>query len=342
MNRRRHHLASCAITLALASSVAKLASAEGLDAAPGMNPEANGEARGDSVPVDTHPAQVDPAVLGRDSLPVGEGDVAPKEPDQGSTSYWAKGSARPFVSTTIDIGYLYFRPRISLGYGKPFRTWVGVDVNPQAADRFLGAYAGLRAALPNLELRVGARYVWEFQQAYLTPMDGFHRFDFQSTALGRSSYTALEAELTGAFPLGPGAVLAIASGTIITGVPSNVDVYDETLRVISMPPYIWRGRLGYAVRLGVEGKISIGVVADVLGLPGRGSSGPQVFRAGFIASAALSNHVEVLGSFVPPLISPDSIGVPGGDFAQLGVRFRWATGSPAERTMLIQDRYQTP
>ena len=84
-----------------------------------------------------------------------------------------------------------------------------------------------------------------------------------------------------------------------------------------------------AVRLGVEGKISLAVVADLLGSPDRGS---MVFRAGFVGSAALSDHVEVIGSLIPPIISPDTLGVAQGDFAQLGVRYRWATGSaPDER-----------
>jgi len=308
-----------------------------------MNPVANGESLSDATPAaPTSPDATEAARAADDASAAAAVDRVPaRGPDQGRTSYWAKGEARPFVSTAIDIGYLYFRPRVSLGYGKPFWRWIGIDANPQASNRFLGGYAGLRAALPMLEFRLGARYVWEFQQSYLTPMDSYHRIDFESTTLGRSSYTALEGEITGGFPVGPGSILTILSGTMITGVPDNVDVYDETLRVISKPPYIWRGRLGYAVRLGVEGKVSVGVVADFLGLPDRGSDA-YVFRAGVIISAALSNHVEVLGSFVPPLISPDSIGVPGGDFAQLGVRFRWATGSAKEKTVLIPDRYETP
>ena len=250
------------------------------------------------------------------------------EADEGDTRYWAKGKDRWFISTSDDLGYVYARPRVSLGYGKPFHRWFGVDLNPQGSTRFIGAYGGLRAALPNVDLRVGARYVYEFTQYYLVPADSYHRVDFESETLARSHYTTLEAELTGNVPFWVGSFIGIASGSYMTGVPANVYVYDEALRVIIKPPYEGRLRGGYSVRLGSEGKISIGVAADVLDMPGRKSG--FVFRAGVVASAALSNHIEIIGSFIPPILSPDSIGIPGGDFAQLGVRYRWATGSPPE------------
>ena len=139
---------------------------------------------------------------------------------------------------------------------------------------------GLRAAIPLVDLRVGARYVWDFQQYYLVPANSYHRIDFQSQELSRASYTTLEAEITGNVPLGPGSLLGVASGSYMTGVPKDVFVYDETLRIIIKPPYEWRLRGGYAVRLGAEGKISVGIVADVLGMPGRRSG--EVLRAGII------------------------------------------------------------
>lgn len=260
-------------------------------------------------------------------------DPASTEADQPHTSYWQGGATRTFVATTIDAGYLYLRPRLSLGYGKPFYRWVGVDVNPVAYNRYLAGYGGLRFALPLVDLRVGGRYVWALQQSYLKPIDHYHRLDLESQDLGRSKYVSLEAELTAGLPLGPGAVIAVASASVFSGVPEGAYVYDETLRVI-VDRSVWRGRLGYAARLGVEGKVSVGVVADVLGLPGRDE---YVLRAGVIASAALSDHWEVLGSFIPPLISPDSIGIRGGDFAQLGVRYRWASGSPPE---VVKEEWQ--
>jgi hypothetical protein len=247
--------------------------------------------------------------------------------DESSNSYWHRGHARKFLATAVDLGYLYFRPRVSVGYGKPFWRWIGIDANPAVSNKYLAGYAGLRLALPIVELRAGARYTRDWSQYYLAPGAGYDRIEFESQALSLSSYTNLEAEATGGFPLGPGSVLAIASGTYMTGVPSGVYVYDDTLRVITNPPWIWRGRLGYAVRLGVEGKVSLAVVGDLVGMPKRDA---LVLRVGVVGSAALSDHIEVIGSLIPPIASPDTLGVAQGDFAQLGIRYRWATGSPPD------------
>jgi membrane-associated phospholipid phosphatase len=43
---------------------------------------------------------------------------------------WAEGSRRLFVGTTLDVGFLYLRPRGAVGYGKPHYAWIGVDGNP--------------------------------------------------------------------------------------------------------------------------------------------------------------------------------------------------------------------
>jgi len=70
----------------------------------------------------------------------------------------------------------------------------------------------------------------------------------------------------------------------------------------------------------------VGVVGEVLYLPGRDD---VVLRAGVIASFAIDDHLEALGLLVVPVLSPDSIGIAGGDFAELGIRYRWATGQGA-------------
>jgi hypothetical protein len=250
-----------------------------------------------------------------------------KEPDKTRPRYWAQGDARAFTAIAVDVGYLYLRPRVSFGYGRPFWSWVGVDANPQVSNYFLGGYGGLRLALPMLDLRVGPRYVFAFQHHLLKPMPSYGRLDFESQSEARSKYLALEAEATSSIPAGPGSILFLASGSYVTAVPKGFNVYEETLRLIIAPPWVWRGRVGYAVRLGVEGKISFGVVTEVLGNPGRDLS---IWRGGVIGSASLSNHIEVLGSLVLPILTPDKLGIFGGEFAQLGVRYRWATGQAAD------------
>ncbi len=283
-----------------------------------------------SVPETTPPVNVGP-VTKDDAPPPDKLDDATMPDLQ---SYWARGDARPFVSTTIDAGYLYLRPRASFGYGKPFWKWIGVDLNPQVAQTFLGGYAGIRAAIPFVEFRAGARYVWAFQKQFLLPNSSYDRLALEARETERSQYLASEAEITATIPVGFGAILATGSLSYLTGVPKEVKgvplelrVYDETLRVIIEPPWVWRTRLGYAVRLGREGRVSLGVVADFIGLPGRHR---EIVRAGIVGTAALSDHLEVLGSFVPPVFSPDAIGFAGGDFGQLGLRYRWASGQAPE------------
>ena len=255
------------------------------------------------------------------------GAAGGKAPDTTRSHFWAEGPARWFFATTIDLGYLYLRPRGAIGYGRPFWTWIGVEANPQVSQRFLGGYAGVRAELPFVDLRVGSRYVFSFQQAYLDPREAYGRLELESRDRARGTYLSYEAELSGAVPLGPGSVLLLGTASKLTGVPKDLYVFDQTLRVVVKPPYVVRGRIGYGVRMGYSGKIGIGIVTEVLHVPERSTS---IVRAGIIATATLSNHLEVIGSFVPPIIGPDTLGIAGGDFGQLGLRYRWATGGASE------------
>lgn len=252
-----------------------------------------------------------------------------ENPDQ-TGSYWSRGPVRNFVATSIDVGYLYFRPRLILGYGRPFWRAIAFEANPEVSASQLSAFAGIRGTLPYVNLRVGGRYVFAFQHYFLADQPKYDRLALQSQAFTRSKYIAGEAELNGTLPVGFGALLATGNVTYITGVPAGLNVYEEILRIIVKPPLVWRGRVGYAIRLGVEGKISLGLVAEMLGSQGRA---PTV-RAGFIGSAALSDHVEVLGWLVPPIIGPDTIGIAGGDFGQLGIRYRAATGQAPDRVIV--------
>jgi hypothetical protein len=245
-----------------------------------------------------------------------------EEPVTPSSDAWL-GPRRAFVASTIDAGYLYARPRLSLGYGRPFSTWVGLDLNPLVTNTGYGGYGGARFAIPYADLRVGAREFLAFNHNFLAPRDHYGALDLNSTIGDKSRYLTLEAELSGAVPAGPGSILFVLTASSVRGVPEGLYVYEETLRVIAAPPWIWRTRLGYAVRLGREGNASVGVVGEVLGLPGRHE---HVYRAGVVASFAVTRQLEALFTLVLPILSPDSIGIAGGDIAQLGIRFRWATG----------------
>ena len=237
--------------------------------------------------------------------------------------YWAHGEAHPFVAMTIDAGYLYLRPRVSLGYGRPFVLWTGVDVNPIATSTGLGAYGGFRVQVPWFDLRVGARGFLAFQHGLLAPKAHYDTVDLDTTTGSISRYVTLEAELSGGIPAGPGSILLVLTASSVQGVPAGHFVYEETLRVITSPPAIYRARTGYAVRLGSEGAARVGVVGEILDLPDRRD---YVVRVGMVASFAIDDHLEALGLLVIPVASPDAIGIAGGDFGELGLRYRWATG----------------
>lgn len=236
---------------------------------------------------------------------------------------WGERPARYFLATTVDLGFVYARPRVSFGFGKPFTQWIGVDANPLAATAGVGGYAGLRFALPFVDLRVGPRYFYSFAHTVLDLRERYDRLALE-TSIGNQAVTlTYEAELDLSIPLGPGRLLARGSVSYVTGVDDDHAVFEETLRVIVRPPLVWRARGGYAFRFGAYNQHSIGVVADILAVPKREDS--ITVRLGPIMRFVLSRRVELRGSFVVTITSPDRIGLVGGDFTELGVRYIWAS-----------------
>lgn len=236
---------------------------------------------------------------------------------------WNEGRTRTFVATTLDVGWTYIRPRASLGYGKPFGAWFGVDLNPIFSGNGIGAYAGLRLALPRFNFRVGPRHFSSFNREYLNRQGSYNRLDLDSTLGDPAHVLTYEAEAEFSFPAGPGDVVGLGSISYVTGVPEGQYVFEETLRVIVAPPLVWRARAGYVIRFGSARQHSVGVVADVLDVPERDDS--RTVRVGPIIRVVLSRRVEVRGTFIPTILSPDHLGLVGGDFTELGFRYRWAT-----------------
>ncbi len=236
---------------------------------------------------------------------------------------WAAGPARPFVATTVDVGFIYFRPRVSLGYGKPFTYWIGIDANPIAQTSGLGAYGGLRLELPFFDVRFGPRYFYAFNRTYQPIQDSYTRLQLESEGGKQTQLITWEAELDASIPVGPGNILARGSISYITNIGDDQAAFEETLHVVVRPPTVWRARGGYAFRLGSHDQHSIGFVADFLDVPKRSDS--RTIRIGPIARMVLSRRVELRASFVVPIVSPDQLRLIGGDFGELGVRYRWAS-----------------
>ena len=262
--------------------------------------------------------------------PFGVDSTLPTAPTPGGTDqatvarYWELGRTRPFVAATLDLGVAYLKPRIQAGYGRPFWSWVGVEAYPVLGLSGFGHYAGFAAAIPGFTLRGGSRYFYPFSRSLLEPKASYTRTDIELTGGRRSDYLAFEGEATATAPLFNGSVFGVLTGYRLSFVEPDYYLFEEGLRVVMKPPYVWRARAGYLLAFGRDSAIRLGIAGDVIGLPGRDEF---VVRAGILASVAVSAQVEAQVSLIPVLVSPDSLGLAGGDFGQLGVRLSWATSS---------------
>ncbi len=236
---------------------------------------------------------------------------------------WATLPARPFVATTFDFGFVYFRPRISFGYGRPFTQWEGVDLNVIAQTSGLGAYGGFRFEIPHLDWRAGPRFFSSFEHTYLDRKTSYQRIDLERVVSKLARTLTWETELDLNFKVGPGALLLRGSASYVTGVPEGKDAFEETLHLIVSPPFVWRARVAYVFLFGSHNQHSLGPAVDVIDVPKRADS--LTIRVGPIVRMQLSRRVDVRGSFVATVISPDRIGLRGGDFGELGLRYRWAS-----------------
>ena len=282
-----------------------------------------------------------PARVAAQEAFVFEGGPAPAPPAPGGTEqavvarYWNLGRVRWFAATTLEAGYAYVRPRFDFGYGQPYWKWVGVETYPLVALSGLGYYGGIHAVVPGLTLRVGSRYVLPFRRGLLPPQERYRRSDLDLDSGPRADYWAFEAEAVVTVPVSIGSAFMVLSGTRTQGVEEGYYLWEEGLRAIIDPPYIARARLGYLFSFGQNGAIRLGPAAEVLALPGRGEF---IVRGGLLTSVLINAHLEAQFSLIPPIVSSDSIGLAGGDFGQLGVRFRWATDSTPEPERVKDDR----
>ena len=255
---------------------------------------------------------------------------APSPPAEAGTEqaviarYWELGRPRWFLSASLEAGFAYLRPRFGAGYGLPFWLWLGVDTYPLLSLGGVGHYAGVSAGLPGVTVRAGGRYYYPFSRSLLAVKDHYRGVDLDLQEGPRADYLALEGEITGTVPLFSGSAFAVLTGYRTELTEPGYTLFEESLRVVMKPPYVWRARLGYLLALAANGAIRVGATGEVIGLPGRDA---YVVRAGLLTSVLIDAHLEAQASFIPVIVSPDSLGLSGGDFGQLGVRFRWATDS---------------
>ena len=264
------------------------------------------------------------AVLASSAQAWADDGSLPERPAPTVVSAWSTGADRFFASGMIDIGPLYLRPRLSAGFGRPFWRWTGVDVNPIVSGEGVGAYGGLRATVPNFDLRVGSRYFFAFYRHFLEPREQYDVLALERRTGPSSRYLSLEAELTASVPMGPGRALTVLSATYVMLVPDDYWVFEETLRVVADPPWIWLARTGYELPVGELRIVRVGAVVEAAGSPDRGA---WTVRCGVTGSMRLWKTVELRGAIVPAVYGEDSLGAAGGQWFELGVRLRFATGA---------------
>jgi hypothetical protein len=250
---------------------------------------------------------------------------APSGTDQAVVArYWELGRSRPFLAGSVEAGYPYLKPRFAAGYGRPFWSWLGVEAYPLVAFGGVGGYIGVSAGVPGFTLRSGGRYFYSFERTLLPPQPRYTRTETELAQGPAGDYVAHEAEATGTVPLFSGSLFAVLTGYRVTQVQPGYYLFEDNLRVVMEPPYVWRARLGYLLALSANGAIRVGTAGEVIGLPGRDA---LVVRAGLLASVSISAQLEAMISLIPVIWSPDSLGLSGGDFGQLGIRYRIATDS---------------
>lgn len=240
---------------------------------------------------------------------------------------WSTQPVGRFLSGRIDFGLFFLRPRISLGYGRAHDLWAGIETNPIITNEGIAIYAGLRLALAYVDVRVGGRYQYAFRRSFLGPKADFERDDIELREGPRSSYLTWEIEVTSSIPIGrsgrfgAGDVFVELGGAAVTGVNEGWWVYEETLRAVIEPPWVWRAMIGYLLRPLDSGALRIGPVVQTVGIPGRDLI---VWRAGVLARMRLAYNLELRGNFVPVASSRDHLGFAGADAFQLGIRYLWA------------------
>lgn len=269
-----------------------------------------------SAPLRAQPGDVDPAAS---TPPPGLSGID----ESLHASYWERGKPRWFFAASLEIGFAYARPKLAAGRGRPHWEWVGLEALPIVTLEGAGAYGGIRGEVPNLDARLGVRYFAPFYRTLLPPADSHDRLDIESEDGPPGRYVAYEGEMAPSVALFGGRLYSVLTAYYIPGIQADHHLYEESLKVVMSPPYVWRARLGYGFGFGPQGRFRVGPAAEVIGLPGRDAA---VWRAGLVAVAGVSDSLDVQATLLPVISSPDRLGLSGADWGHLGVRWRWATG----------------
>jgi len=245
----------------------------------------------------------------------------PLEHDEHKYSEWQSDEHTWFAASATDVGIVYVRPHLTLGWGAPFWQFVAFDGYALATNSFAAAYAGWRASLPFLDVQMGGRWTRPYDRRFLPEQDSYVADDLYPRDGDESpTYRLVELEIT---PLAPllGGVAFIELHPLWVEAPSDRYVFEEVTRVVIAPPFAMRTRLGYVYPVLESGDVKLGGMLEYLVLPGRPGN---VTRVGPLALLTFAPRIEGLFTWTMVLSSPDDLGPYEGSYGFLGVRFRWA------------------
>lgn len=234
---------------------------------------------------------------------------------------WSSGKDRWFVAGRIDGGFLFLRPSISGGYGRPHYDWVGLDFLPTVSFSAAGGYAGGRVEGRFAQIRSGLLYQYSFNRSFLPAEPSYDRRDIDVLSGPRASYFLWDAELELYVPLGSLRLRSQTQLLFAGDVPEGYDVYVDTIRVVAGPGITLRQRLGFEV-FWPGTTIGITPEVEVIWLDERSA---VVVRAGVQLRWLLSDEFEVRTTFLPVWSSPDQLGRASSDILEFALRWRWAT-----------------
>jgi hypothetical protein len=237
-------------------------------------------------------------------------------------SYWQEGNPRFFAAARVEVG-LYVKPQVAVGYGKPYWANATLEAFGISTTSFAAAYAGVRGSLPFFDLRIGARDTYSYSRSFLPMKDRYEAADVSEPHGPRARYLSLETELTGVLPAFAGYIFPVVTIYRIVDAPEDRYLFDESLRGVLKPPWIMGLRLGYVKNFGEGDFLKLGVLSELVVLPGRSN---DIVRLGPAATVKLTDHLDAQGTITFVVASPDSLGIWSGPFGVLGVVYRWATG----------------
>lgn len=259
-------------------------------------------------------------------VPEGSTDDDPRSrlhPSGSLLSSWSPTRQRWFLSARADVGYLFFRPRVSFGYGVPHQAWSGVDVVPILSDGQIGAYAGLRYRHPRVEVRSGAMYSNAFERGFLTPAAHYDVRDLETIGESRARFFGWDSELTLSFPWGIGHLQSETQFFMLLGVPSDDFVFVDTLGVVVAPDSAVRQQLRYTVPVPWVTGLFIGPAVETVVVPEREAA--WVVRAGVTMRFWIYQDLQMRTDILPTVWSPDTLGRIASPWFTISARFLWAT-----------------